>query len=216
MMMCPLCGSHTITYPHPKLSYIFHECKTCEFIFKDPKHHPSLVEEKKRYDQHNNDILDEKYRNYMTEFIEQSVMPFIHHKKALDFGSGPSPVLAHILQHTFGFDVTIYDYIYANDQKYQYQTYDLITSTEVIEHLVDPKKYFIHFYHLLNKEGVLSIMTRFHPKDQKKFFKWFYIRDETHVSFYTPTTLKMLAAQVGFDVLWDDNYHQMVFKKRGE
>ncbi|MDO9493204.1 methyltransferase domain-containing protein [Acetobacterium sp.] len=38
--------------------------------------------------------------------------------------------------------------------------YDLLTATEVVEHLDDPLDYFSLFENLLKDDGVLSIMTK--------------------------------------------------------
>lgn len=208
-MTCIICGSQTKSYQHPKFNMHFHECLTCEAIFKDALDHISTTDEKAVYDLHENSIEDLGYVNFLTNFIESAVRPFLPQGgvKALDFGSGPKPVLAHILKETFDIPTDIYDPFYANSPIKDDQTYDLITSTEVIEHVKDPKAIFKQFKKHLKPNGILAVMTLFHPKDQEKFFDWFYIRDQTHIVFYTPKTLDVMSSSVGLRLI-DDNGHR--------
>ncbi|MDW7657383.1 MAG: class I SAM-dependent methyltransferase [Bacillota bacterium] len=131
--------------------------------------------------------------------------------KCLDFGSGPEPVLAELLKREFDWSVDIYDKFYATDRVYEGNIYDLITSTEVAEHLDDPLHYFRLFKELLHQNGVLSIMTLFHPSSIEDFTNWFYINDRSHISFYTPKTMKVIADIVGLDVLYCDENRYITF-----
>lgn len=214
MIACKICGHDTISYRHPKFDILFHECPNCEFIFKDEKNHSSREEEIRKYDEHQNSIQNIGYVNFLTDFIESAVSPFINKGKVLDFGSGPSPVLAAILKDVYHFDVDIYDLYYATEKVYENQVYDLITSTEVIEHLVDPLNAFQLFYDHLKPFGILSIMTLFHPKNRQLFFDWHYMRDKTHVSFFTPKTCRYMADLYHLDFIDTNNYRYAVFKKR--
>jgi SAM-dependent methyltransferase len=193
---------------------IFHECPNCEFIFKDSSIYPSYEDEKKQYDYHQNDEDNMGYVNYLNDFIQSAVFPFIKNGRILDFGSGPNPVLSKLLKNQYGYQVDIFDYYYHHDLDYKNQTYDMITSTEVIEHLRNPIIHFNQFYDLLNPKGYLSLMTLFHPKNQDLFFKWFYIRDITHVSFYTVKTIEVIAEKTGFDVVYTNHHRHIVLIKK--
>jgi SAM-dependent methyltransferase len=153
------------------------------------------------------------YVNYLNNFIDTAVLPFIHKGKVLDFGSGPNPVLSFLLKKSGSFDVDIYDYYYSPHKIYENKTYDLITATEVIEHLQDPLEYFKLFYALLNQGGFLSIMTLFKPNNHAEIFTWFYIRDQSHVSFFNEQSLQALADLVGFKLIYHNDYRVAVFKK---
>ena len=212
-MKCLICGHETFSYPHPKFNMIFHECEQCQFIFKDEKNYPSLELEFQKYEEHQNDDDNQGYINFLTNFIDSAVIPFVEKGKALDFGSGPNPVLAKILANEYLFDVDIYDYFYAPTKIYESKTYDLITSTEVVEHLRDPLSIFELFHHHLNANGILSILTLFHPNQREEFFKWHYIRDVTHLCFFTPVTMKKIAELCGFEFLSTNHYRYTVFKK---
>jgi SAM-dependent methyltransferase len=192
----------------------FHECPYCEFIFKDSSIYPSYEDEKKQYDYHQNDEDNIGYVNYLNDFIQSAVFPFMKNGHILDFGSGPNPVLAKLLKNQYGYQVDIYDYYYHHDLDYKNRTYDMITSTEVIEHLRNPMNYFNQFHDLLNPKGYLSMMTLFHPKNQEHFFKWFYIRDITHVSFYTVKTIEVIAEKTGFDMVYTNHHRYIVLIKK--
>ncbi|PKK94059.1 MAG: class I SAM-dependent methyltransferase [Tenericutes bacterium HGW-Tenericutes-6] len=211
-MKCKICGHETIAYKHPRFEMLFHECPFCEFIFKDDTLYPDMNTEEKMYDFHQNSLEDQGYVNFLTNFVDTSVIPFIKNGDALDYGSGPTPVLSHILNHNYGFNVEIYDPIY--HKGLPTKTFDLITSTEVVEHFHHPITSFKHISSLLKEGGILSIMTLLHPKDQESFFNWFYIRDVTHVGFYTPKTFDILKEIIDCDIIDTNHYRNITLKKR--
>jgi SAM-dependent methyltransferase len=211
--LCKICGKETTHFRHPKFDIIFHECDYCKFLFKDELMYLSREEELKVYERHENTIENIGYVNYLNNFIDTAVLPFINQGKVLDFGSGPNPVLSFLLKQSGSFDVDIYDYYYSPLKVYEHHTYDLITTTEVIEHLQDPMTYFKLFYDLLNQGGLLSIMTLFRPKSHLDIFNWFYIRDQSHVSFFNEQSLKAIADHIGFKFIYHNEYRVAVFKK---
>ncbi|BCR36481.1 class I SAM-dependent methyltransferase [Mariniplasma anaerobium] len=217
MEICKLCNSkHMITYKHPKFDMIFHECLDCEVIYKDKSQILSEEDEKKVYDLHENTIDNPGYVNFLTNFIDSAVIPFIKKGIALDFGSGPGPVLQHILNTKYQFKCDIYDYYYAKHKKVFDKKYDLITSTEVFEHLSNPISILNQFHEILKSQGIVSIMTLFYPKDQETFFDWFYIRDPSHITFFTPKTFEVIASLTGFKVIDTNNYRYITLKKLPE
>ncbi|MBN2300171.1 MAG: class I SAM-dependent methyltransferase [Acholeplasmataceae bacterium] len=216
MIACKICGKDTKSYSHPKTNEIFHECKYCEFIFKDESHYISNDQELKIYDAHHNDDHNLGYVNFLMNFIDAAVLPYIKKGRVLDFGSGPTPLLSKLIKKSGQFDVDIYDLYYAKQKIYENQEYDLITSTEVIEHLKYPMQTFKLFFQLLKPDGILSMMTLFHPHNQNEFFEWFYIRDKSHVSFYTQNTMRYIAKQIGFEFIYSNDYRYVVFKKKSE
>jgi 2-polyprenyl-3-methyl-5-hydroxy-6-metoxy-1,4-benzoquinol methylase len=146
-------------------------------------------------------------------FIEKAVNPFIKEKKqALEFGCGPGPVLAKLLEMD-GWEVKTFDPIYDNNDEYNKYKYDLITSTEVFEHFSNPMKEMKHLSKLLKKGGYLSIMTLLHPKTEEKFKNWWYKRDATHISFYSSKTLYLLGKMFNLEMIYNDNNRIITFKK---
>lgn len=212
-MQCRICQSDTRELVHPSNGQVFHECLKCQFISKDPAFYLSSKKEFEQYEHHENSIDDPDYVAFFEEFLQAAVFPFVNDgKEALDFGSGPSPVLAQILERDYDYDVTIYDLFYEPETDYKNQTYDLITTTEVMEHIPDPIETFKELKALMHKDSILSVMTLFHPKDDTKFWGWHYIRDFTHISFFTPEAMKIIADKVGLEVVYCDDYRYTTFK----
>ena len=202
---CIICGSSTRVIHHPKIAD-FHHCPTCDFIAKDKQHLISKQEEFEIYERHHNSIDDPVYVEYFNRFLLDAVFPFVQvGKQGFDFGSGPSPVLAQILKRDHDYQMDIYDLFYAPSKTYIDKQYDLITATEVIEHLADPLKTFRILAQLLKPNGILAIMTLFHHNDDKTFLTWHYIRDHSHISFYTPKTMEYIAEQVGLKMIYTND-----------
>ncbi|PKM49414.1 MAG: class I SAM-dependent methyltransferase [Firmicutes bacterium HGW-Firmicutes-7] len=209
---CILCESQTKVIQHRKSNVDYHYCKECEFISKDNNAIISLEEEFKIYNYHINSIEDTRYVDYFYEFLNDAVFKYVNRgKKGLDFGSGPSPVLAQILERYHGYNMDIYDIFYSPQKVYLKNKYDLVTCTEVIEHLKNPLEYFKLFKELLIEDGVLSIMTQFHHNDDAHFLNWHYIRDESHISFYTPKTMKYIAEQTGLKIIYTNGIKYTTF-----
>lgn len=214
--LCVLCQSRTKTIHHPKWG-TYYCCPSCEFISKDDEHLLSKDEEHSQYNLHNNSIDDPGYVVFFYRFLDQAVFPFADGgKEGLDFGSGPSPVLATLLERNHDYQMDIYDLYYAPEKVYEGKTYDLITSTEVVEHLREPLPYFELFSDLMKENSMLAVMTLFHPNDEELFWDWHYMRDPTHISFYKPRTMEYIASQAGLEVIYSNDERYTTFKKRGE
>lgn len=214
-MPCKICGYETRIIEVTKECIKYHYCDRCEYISKDPTDHVTEEQELIIYDRHTNSIKDESYIAYFRTFINKSILQYRSDgTRGLDFGSGPEPVLSELLKRDYGFEMDIYDKFYAPEQIYEGKTYDLVTSTEVVEHLDDPIKYFKLFSSLLAKDGILAIMTQFHPKDDAIFSGWHYRRDDSHISFFTPKTIRWIADQVGLEVVFIDHHKNVTLRHK--
>jgi hypothetical protein len=210
---CKICGGKTREVLHEKFKIKYFNCLNCDFIFKGEESLISKEEELKIYNRHNNSIDDPHYVAYFKDFIDKTITPHCPNpKKVLDFGSGPSPVLAMILERDYDFSVDIYDPFYSPEKVYRGKKYDLIVSTEVVEHLKDPLDYSLKFKELLVDDGFLCIMTLFHPNNDEKFKSWRYIGDKSHISFFTLKTMNYIAKKVGLSLVYSDNRRYTVFK----
>lgn len=213
---CIICHSDTRIITDPILKkpepVVYHVCKTCELIRKAPFSHPSHKDEKTLYTHHNNSMENVGYVNMFNRFIAAAVDPFITTGSGLDFGSGPGPVLYELLKQK-GFTMTHYDPYFHKDETALNTTYDLITSTEVFEHLSDPLTTFKTLANMLNKNGILAIMTSFHPKNDETFLSWWYRRDPTHIAFYTEKTFEHLTNATNLTQIYSNHKNIIVFKK---
>ncbi len=210
-MNCPICDNKTDNFWDFKLSIAYHYCRVCDYIFKDPSHHQSLDEQKKRYDLHENDPDNEGYRKYFDRFLDFVLPKVGKGGRALDFGSGASDLLSQMLSKA-GFGTVHYDPIYHPDISYARYRYDLIVSTEVFEHLSDPLGMMHHLAGLLATDGYLALQTQFHPKGRGEFLEWYYRLDPTHIGFFTPVTLQALASKSSLKYLDDDGTNKIIFQ----
>lgn len=92
-------------------------------------------------------------------------------------------------------------------------SFDLITATEVFEHVQDPMKQLRWINHHLKSEGYFSMMTLLYPIERQLFYNWFYIRDITHIIFYHSKTYEYIAKSLGWKLIKDDGYRIVVFQK---
>ena len=211
---CKVCGTSCAPIVYKKIKSRYHRCPKCEFIFKDESCYLTEAQELSIYQEHNNSIDDSAYQTYFKEFIEKCISGFVSGSiEALDFGSGPEPVLASMLKHQYGYRVDVYDKFFSPEKIYEGKLYDLITATEVVEHLEEPIEYFKLFHAFLKPGGFLAVMTQFHPNDTGRFENWHYRRDESHVSFFTPKTIADIAEQVGFDIVFMDTHKNVTFRR---
>lgn len=65
--------------------------------------------------------------------------------------------------------MVIYDLFYATNKSYINKKFDLITSTEVLEHVKDPISTFKLLVSLLKKDGVLAIIMLYQPNNDDDF-----------------------------------------------
>lgn len=134
---------------------------------------------------------------------------------SLDFGCGKVPVLGNILKRV-GLQSDVYDLYFHSEKIYEGKEYELITSTEVVEHLKDPKEYLRLFKSLLKRDGYLVLMTKFLPESEKEFLNWWYIRDETHISFFSFKTFEKIAQIFGLEIVDTNHKDVIVLKNRSD
>jgi SAM-dependent methyltransferase len=188
---CPLCRGEHIDPFHEDDNRIYLNCLNCGLVFVPRCDWPSDEAEKATYDLHENDPLDPRYRRFLSRFVSPLVERLKPNQKGLDFGCGPGPTLS-ILLEAHGHRVDLYDPIYHNDARVFDNTYDFICATEVVEHLRDPRVEFAALFKMLKPGGWLGIMTKL-VKDKQAFRHWHYIRDMTHICFYSTGTFEDLA-----------------------
>ncbi len=182
------------------------DCPACLFMALDPAQRPGSREQRDRYLLHDNSAESPGYREMLDEFLRSCVDPFVRPPgRALDFGCGPLPeggvpVLVALLRER-GFETDFHDLHFAPDPAYRSRSYDLITLTEVLEHLPEPLEVLGELKSRLTGKGLLALSTRFHSRKAADFRDWWYRRDVTHVSFFAPETLRHMARKLGLEVL---------------
>ena len=176
----------------------FYQCPQCHFISREQKYWLDKESEKAHYAHHENSIDNLGYVQMFEHFLE-FVNTQTEYEKVLDFGVGPGPVLAKKLEKS-NKHILCYDPYFFPNKDYLEQKYNLITSTEVFEHIANPLETLIHLKELLEPNGTIAIMTHFHPNESFRFESWWYHKDPTHISFYTPNTFEILAREASLHV----------------
>ena len=163
----------------------------CRLVFVPTQHWLSAAEEKAEYDLHQNDEQDPGYRRFLSRLTIPLMRKVFPGATGLDFGCGPGPALSSMLREQ-GYNMYQYDPFYADDPSVLNRSYDFICATEVVEHLREPRQTFTQLFSLLRAGGWLGVMTKL-LRSQAAFRNWHYIRDLTHICFYSRHTFKYLA-----------------------
>nr|WP_148204288.1 class I SAM-dependent methyltransferase [Syntrophotalea carbinolica] len=188
---CPLCRSrHTILYFEDR-NRRYRQCLDCLLVFVPRCFWLSRSEEKATYDLHQNEPHDEGYRHFLSRLSNPLLAQLPPQQRGLDFGCGPGPTLSSMLEE-HGHRIDLYDPFYFNDPSVFDKKYDFICATEVVEHLHDPDREFTSLFEMLKRGGWLAIMTKL-VIDRQAFSRWHYIRDLTHICFYSRETFAYLA-----------------------
>lgn len=66
---CPLCQSNGEEFYNQQ----FKKCSGCQSIFRCPEFFISSTKEQARYEEHNNDINDERYQEFVSPIVEKIV-----------------------------------------------------------------------------------------------------------------------------------------------
>lgn len=156
---------------------------------------------------------NEGYVSIFKDLIRLHIKGLDIKRNVLEFGSGPYPALKILLGNE-GYTVFDFDPFYNNNDDYKRRKYQLITSTEVVEHFVDPIKEFKHLFELLEDNGYLVIMTRFRNMDIKDFLNWWYRRDLTHISFYNLKTFEFIANKFDADIVSHNDVNIITIQKK--
>lgn len=211
-MDCHICNQTTKTFHHEKTDITYYHCKRCEYIFKSPEHYQNFDKQKERYNLHENNKEDPGYKAYFKRFLDFTLPHIKNTKNALDFGCGKTSLLATLLE-VEGIGCDYFDPIYHPDSLYKNKKYDLIVSTEVFEHLHNPKEVFSSLLNILDNGGYLAIQTEFHSNEVESFKKWWYHQDPTHIVFFRAQTFKVLCEQNGCRYIKDNNKNIVLIQK---
>ena len=194
-MECILCGGKTSFFKEWR-GKVYLKCSYCKSLMVDKNDYVSLKNEKERYEEHNNDINDKRYQNFVSPIVDRVLKDRDVDDRGLDFGSGTGPVITKMLSDK-GYDIKVYDPFFANYKERLEKTYDYIVCCEVMEHFHNPKEEFKKLKGLLNDRGSLYLMTEIYDQSID-FYSWNYKNDQTHVFFYHRKALEYIKDKYRF------------------
>ncbi len=208
--ICPLClqeRAEDFAEVHGS-SYL--RCQNCSLIFVHPSGLPSREQEEKRYQFHQNETTNPEYCAYIRKLLTPLLESITERSLGLDYGCGPSKIAERILGD-IGISAESFDPFYFSNSEILNQQYDFIFCSEVIEHFHHPKEEFDKLDGLLRRGGLLEIVTGIYQENQK-FQDWWYVRDSTHVAFYSEKSFQWIANHYK----WDREYLEgnvIIFRK---
>lgn len=198
MSKCPLCHSERSSLYSKHKTGEYRLCDICSLVYVLPSSYLNEEEEKARYDLHTNSPDDINYKRFLSRVLNPVKERIKEGSSGLDFGSGPGPTLSKMFEES-GYKMSIYDHYYAKNEEVLSRKYDFITSTEVVEHLYDPKTVLDNLMMMLEKDGLLALLTQTYPL-QEEFDMWYYKNDPTHVCFFSLATMHWLALKHSCDL----------------
>lgn len=182
--LCPLCASSSLApyYKDNKRSYL--GCAHCGLVSVPPRQHLSVEDEKAVYDLHQNAPDDIYYRRFLSRLTEPLLARLSANSQGLDFGCGPGPTLS-VMMIEKGHKMALYDIYYHHRPEVLLAEaqYDFVTSTEVVEHLANPRQELDRLWSLIRPGGYLGLMTKLVTNHQS-FACWHYKNDPTHINFF--------------------------------
>ncbi|MGE6161709.1 class I SAM-dependent methyltransferase [Aeromonas salmonicida] len=196
---CPLCGA-VDSYALPVAGKRYHRCRSCELVWLDGADHLGPSAEKAVYDGHDNQVDDPRYRHFLMRAFGEVLSRVPPPASGLDFGCGPGPALIAMGREA-GYQMAGYDKFYADLPDLLTRQYDFITSTEVIEHIADPRAALDLLWGCLKPGGILVLQTQ-RVLDDDRFKTWRYRHDPTHIVFFAEASFRALAIRWQADVLF--------------
>lgn len=195
--VCPLCQSNSS--PFHQNTHFYHQCIACCAVFMDAASRLNKQQEKARYLEHNNDVDDSGYQQFVSPITATVLQNHTSAKQGLDFGAGTGPVITKVLTDN-GFKLESYDPFFHNEKALLQQQYDYIVCCEVMEHFYHPDKEFALLKRLLKPNGWLYCMTDLYC-EAIDFANWYYQKDSTHVFFYHQKSLDFIKEKYAFSDL---------------
>lgn len=184
---CPLCRTAATQFYKQE----FFCCSECKGIFRPQQLHLGPEDERVRYQNHNNDVHDPRYRQFVSPITTAVESDFSVVHKGLDFGAGTGSAISRVLLEK-GYNIRQYDPFFHHYPELLEKKYDYVVCCEVIEHFYNPRMEFSLLSRLLNPGGWLYCMTHVYSPEIP-FADWYYKNDPTHVFIYQKETMEWIS-----------------------
>ncbi len=171
----------------------YYQCAGCALVFVPAEYHLSPADERAYYELHENSLEDPGYGRFLSRCATPLLKALKPHSQGLDFGCGPAPLLAKMLAGA-GHRVELYDTFFLRNVDAMQRDYDFVVATEVVEHLADPAAELERLWARLRPGGLMALMTKL-VISRERFASWHYIRDPTHICFFSERTFRWLAGR---------------------
>ena len=229
---CPLCGNKDYVHICVERGNIgIVKCKECSLIYVNPMvkgPEKNYWGDEKKYFEEARLIFEGKAKshrdvNYLEDLkVIESIKPkgnfldigtnmgfFLRHTRGRDWnvtGIDPSPALSEMARKHFGLNVKT---CYLNEAGFEDDYFDVVTMTDVFEHIPEPKRLLADIEKVIKKDGILFIKIPNGKYNMLKLWlakatgkvKDYDIFDSyEHVTHFTHKTLKRMLAECGFKV----------------
>ncbi len=181
-------------------SRAFFRCASCGGVFLSPEERLDRKAQRERYLFHRNDPDDAGYRTFLTNFASAVLSALPRRPRTVfDYGSGPVPALAGVLDGLLGggTDIRCWDPFFAPGTVFFPGGAELVTCLEVAEHFESPAEGFAGLCRACRPGGAVAVGTLTVPEREKDFERWWYKEDRTHVSFYSGKALDICGLRAG-------------------
>ena len=197
-MNCPLCDGNNTRHIGDLVGRPSLRCGTCDLLFVHPDFHLLPEMELQRYLTHRNNRDDSGYLVFLERLIAPLVALVTPGSEILDFGSGPTPVMAELMRER-GYRVEIYDPFFSVDISVLDRTYDAVACCETAEHFRFPIDDWSKIMKCMRQGSMLGVMTLMY-NDNMDVIRWWYAQDPTHICFYSSCTMEWIAAHFGLQL----------------
>ena len=198
MDSCIVCNSKKIKVFITIKEKVYWKCFFCFCKFLDKNNYIDLETERKHYLKHDNHVMDLSYRKFLSKLTNPLKKYISKNENGLDYGCGFAPALVEMLSEE-GYNIECFDPFFFPNYNFLLKKYQFITCSEVVEHFFKPHEEFKKINSILDVNGYLAIMTSL-MTDDNLFKDWYYIRDPTHVVFYSKKTFQVIASQMNWQI----------------
>ena len=211
LMACNICGKKAVPFDEAAVLGKYHvhyfQCESCGFVQTEK---PYWLTEAYSSAIASQDV-GIMQRNLENREVTSAVLNllFPESSDALDFGGGHG-ILVRLMRDR-GFNFSWFDRHATNDYAHGFehresQSYDFLTSFEVLEHLTDP---ITDLSALMTLSPNVLVSTCLVPKPTPKLTDWWYWMPSSgqHISFYTLESLRVLASRFERHLLSRGPYH---------